>query len=52
MTETGYGCKSSGLNGTTDAVSMMSYGFDPYLLQAESVSWSDLCSGRAGLRRS
>ena len=33
--DTGYGCKVPVMNGTTDAVSMMSYGFDPYLS-----SWS------------
>ncbi len=33
-------------NGTTKTVTMMSYGFDPYLILLEPISWSYLRSNR------
>ena len=32
--------------GNTDAVTMMSYGFNPYLSSVESISWCCLCRNR------
>ena len=34
------------MNGKCDTVTMMSYGFDPYLSCMEPIPWSSLCSIR------
>ena len=34
------------LKGKCDTVTMMSYGFDPYLSKLEPIPWCNLCSSR------